>query len=186
MAKRKFLKMGWFGWTLLTTVTVVLVVSALFFMNLFNLGPVALFSDSDNSGTDSEDMSEETVQKVEEVRETVGKENQAIGQFISDTHDFYNETTGYGGMSSLDWENQREKANTILDTLDDQLSAVEDETLKQDLEEIQTLANAVTDREEPNDVRSLHRMFHDLDIGLNDYNTYDKIWHVTETLETTN
>ncbi|SFE04700.1 hypothetical protein SAMN05216238_107191 [Lentibacillus persicus] len=186
MDEWKFLKMGWFGWTFVTTITVAFVISVLFFMNVFNLGILGLFSDNDAGGTDSEEVSGDTKQKVEEVRETVGEEHQAIGQFVSETHEFYNETTGYGGISSLDWQNQREKATAILETLDEQLPTVEDEALKQDLREIQTLANAVTEEEDASNVRSLHRMFHDLDIGLNDYNTYDKIWHVTKTLDTTN
>lgn len=186
MAKRKFLKIGWFGWTLISAGIVVTVGSALFFFNLFDLNPLSLMNDRDDNGTEAEDMSEDTVQKVEEVRETVGNENQDIAQFVSDAHDFYNETTGYGGISSLDWDEQREEAAIILDTLNDKLPEVEDSALQEDLERIQGLANAVTNQEEADHVRSLHRIFHDLDIALNDYDTYDKVWNATETLNITN
>ncbi|QKY68343.1 hypothetical protein [Lentibacillus sp. CBA3610] len=179
MANRKFLKMGRFGWTLISTVTVVLVASALFFFNLFDLNPLALFGGDDSNATEADDMSEETAQQVEEVRETVGEENQDLGQFVSDTHDFYNETTGYGGISSLDWDRQREEANLILNTLEDKLPEVEDNVLQADLERIRELANGVINEKESGHVRTLHRMFHDLDIAMNDYNTYDKIWNAT-------
>lgn len=186
LAKRKLLKIGWFGWTLTGVIAVTLIGSALFFSNMFDVNPMALFSDSDDQATEAEDLSEKDEEKVEEVRETVGQDHQDIGQFVSDTHDFYNETTGYGSISSLDWDKQRDEANVILDTLDEQLPNVENETLKNDLERIRELVNAVLDDRETDHVRSLHRMFHDLDIALNDYNAYDKIWNATETLNTTN
>ncbi|SFB28921.1 hypothetical protein SAMN04488072_11363 [Lentibacillus halodurans] len=185
MAKRKRFRMGWFGWTFTSVITVTLIASAVFFFNLFDLGPMTLFN-SDDQATEADDMSEEDVEHLEEVRGTVGQKNQDIGQFVSDTHDFYNETTGYGGISSLDWDEQRKEANAILEILDEELPDVEDGALQEDLEHIQELANAVMNEEDSSRVRSLHRIFHDLDIALNDYNTYDKIWNATETLNTTN
>lgn len=186
MAKGKFLKIGWFGWTFITVLVVTLAGSVLIFFNTFDLDPMSLAGDSDDQATEKDEISDETAEKVEEVRGTVGKENQAIGQFVSEMHDFYNETTGYGGISSLDWERQKAKANTILDTLDERIADVEDEALNKDLERIQELADAIINGEETENVRSLHRMFHDLDIALNDYNAYDIIWNVTATLDTTN
>lgn len=186
MAKGKFLKMGWFGRTFIAVVAVTLIGSVLFFFNIFNLDAMSFFSDSDDQATASDELSEETIEKVEEVRETVGKKNQDIGQLVSETHEFYNETTGYGGISSLDWNKQTEKANTILSVLDEKMTDVNDEVLTKDLERIQKLADAVMNQEKTEDVRALHRMFHDLDIALNDYNAYDVIWNATKTLETTN
>ncbi|GGK02267.1 hypothetical protein GCM10007063_25710 [Lentibacillus kapialis] len=145
-----------------------------------------MFSDSDDQATASDELSDETVEKVEEVRDTVGKENKSIGRFVSETHDFYNETTGYGGMSSLDWKKQTKKANTIRSTLDEKMRNVNDKALTKDLERIRELAKAVVNTENKENVRMLHRMFHDLDIALNDYNAYDVIWNATNTLETTN
>ncbi|TFJ92737.1 hypothetical protein [Lentibacillus salicampi] len=186
MAKGKFLKLGWFGWTFISVIAVTLIGSALFFFNIFDLNPMSLFSDSDEQATDADELPEETTEKLEEVRGTVGKEYQDIGQFVSETHDFYNETTGYGGISSLDWDRQKDEANAILTTLDEKLPDVDNEALTNDLEQIQKLANAVVKEENTEDVRNLHRMFHDLDIALNDYHAYDKIWNATETLGTTN
>ncbi|MFD1361774.1 hypothetical protein [Lentibacillus salinarum] len=180
------MKMGWFGWTLTSVIAVTVLGSVLFFFNLFDLRPASLLNDSDNQATEAEDLSDDEVANVEEVREEVGQEHQDIGQFVSDAHDFYNETTGYGAISSLDWSEQREEADVILETLDAELPDVTDETLQDDLEHIQELAENVKNEEESEVIRDLHRMFHDLDIALNNYNTYDKIWNATETLTSTN
>src|SRR5699024_12054978 len=86
--------MGWFGRTFIAVVAVTLIGSVLFFFNIFNLDAMSFFSDSDDQATASDELSEETIEKVEEVRETVGEKNQDIGQLVSETHEFYNETTG--------------------------------------------------------------------------------------------
>ncbi|WP_010529721.1 hypothetical protein [Lentibacillus jeotgali] len=186
MTKRKFLKMGWLGWTFTAIIAVTLIGSLLFFFNIFNVNAMSLLGGSDKQATEADELSKETVEQVEETRETVGEANQDIGQFVSETHDFYNETTGYGGISSLDWNEQEKRANTILSTLDEEIANINDEALTKDLKQIQGLANAVKNEEKTENIRTLHRMFHDLDIALNDYNAYDVIWNATNTLEATN
>ncbi len=119
MRKRKGLSMGWFGWTLTSVVAVTLIGSSLFFFNILDLNSFSAAGGNDDKGTEKDDISQETVEKVEEVRDTVGKENEDIGAFISESHDFYNETTGYGGISSLDWERQQEKATKIAETAEE-------------------------------------------------------------------
>ncbi len=133
-----------------------------------------------------EPISKETKEKVHQVNETVGKSHQDVGEFVSNTHDFYNNTTGYGDIESLDWDQQQERAKQILTSLEKLLPSVKNEPLKQDLQRIQNLANAVKDEKDKEKVRYLHRMFHDLDIALNNYKAYDRIWNVTQTLKTAN
>ncbi|UOQ92640.1 hypothetical protein MUO14_19765 [Halobacillus shinanisalinarum] len=119
---------------------------------------------------------------IEQTQATVGKENKDVGEFVSTTHDFYNDTTGFGGIGNLSWNDQRAKAEMVLKKVEELLPNVTSETLKSDLQEIEGLANSVLEREDKGTVRNLHRMFHDLDIALNSYNGYDKVWDVTETL----
>ncbi|UOR13312.1 hypothetical protein [Halobacillus amylolyticus] len=119
---------------------------------------------------------------IEQTQATVGEENKDVGEFVSTTHDFYNDTTGYGGIATLNWNDQRAKAKTVLSKVEGLLPNVTSETLKSDLQEIEGLANSVLESEDRSTVRNLHRMFHDLDIALNSYNGYDKVWNVTETL----
>lgn len=179
-------KMGWFGWTFLSVILVTIIGSFLFFSNMLNLDIKSIFTGDKNAEGNEEPVSEETLEKVEEVQETVGKDHADIGQFIAEIHDFYNETTGYGSIASVDWEEQQDQANNILSTLDEKLPNVKDDALKTDIEQIQELANKAIDEQETDHVRNLHRMFHDLDIALNNYNGYDTIWKVTETLKTAN
>ncbi len=187
MAKRNHSsKMGWFGWTFLSVILVTIVGSFLFFFNMLNLDIKSIFTGEKNAEGNEEPVSEETLEKVEEVQETVGKDHAEVGQFVAKTHDFYNETTGYGSIASLDWEEQKNQATSILGTLEEKLPNVKDDALTTDLERIQELAKKAISEQETEYVRNLHRMFHDLDIALNNYNGYDTIWKVTETLKTAN
>lgn len=188
MAKEKGKsKIGWFGLTLISTIVVVLTASSIFFFNLFPFDIQSVFT-SDKQTTEEEDSAiaaEETIENVEQVQETVGKEHQDIGKFVSSMHDFYNETTGYGGINDLDWDKQIEQAEHIEVTLEDEIPGVKNQALKNDLINAQGLANQTMKNKDIDNVRELHRLFHDLDIALNSYNGSDKIWNVTETLTVT-
>ncbi|SDJ82223.1 hypothetical protein [Sediminibacillus albus] len=190
--RQRGFKMGWFGWTL-SALAITLVGACLFFYLFFDLGASQLFNNGEQAETSNQQQTdqegddtqsqEELEAKAEETRETVGKEYENVGEFVSDTHSFYNDTTGYGRIDNLDWSEQTAKAEEILDTLNAMLPEVEDEALKSDLQEIERLANVLIEEQQKGQAKSLHRMFHDLDIALNDYKGTDKIWGVTKTLQ---
>lgn len=173
-------RIGWFGWSLITIMTVVLVGSTLFFFNIFGLNFSSILQKDEQAVDPS---AKETVEVVENIQETVGKDHQEVGSFIAQNHKFYNQTTGYGAINSLDWDDQRMKAEEIIEKIDDFLTMVEHDALTDDLKHIKKLAKQVLENEEASIIRDLHRMFHDLDIALNSYDGYDKIWNVTETLK---
>ncbi|MBT2216442.1 hypothetical protein KK120_11485 [Virgibacillus dakarensis] len=185
--------MGWFGWTFTTVILVVLAGSLLFFSNLFHLDLTAFFDrdqqktvakeEKDKTDNNKEAKAKETVDKVEEVQDTVGQSHKEIGKFVSDMHDFYNETTGYGAINSLDWDEQTKQAEKVSVGIDEEITSVKSDVLRTDLEHIKQTADTVLSKKTTDSVRNLHRLFHDLDIALNDYNGYDKIWGVTETLK---
>ena len=102
---------------------------------------------------------------------------------IAVTHKFYNKTTGYGAIKSLDWDDQREEAAFLIDQLDEEIPKINDEALLTDVQKLKNLAEQVLNEEEKETVIHIHRLVHDLDIALNDYSGYDKIWNVTETLQ---
>ncbi|SDL90948.1 hypothetical protein [Sediminibacillus halophilus] len=186
--KRK--RMGWFGWSM-TALGVTLVVAIAFFSFVFDLGGIGLFNDQQTETSEQQtdessgsgQSQEELEEKAEETRESVGKEYEDVGDFVAETHDFYNDTTGYGRIDNLDWSEQETEAEEIITVLDDMLPKVEDDALKSDLEKIQQLATSAVEDDDKKTIRSLHRMFHDLDIALNDYQGTDKIWGVTNTLK---
>ncbi|MFD1040562.1 hypothetical protein ACFQ3N_19480 [Virgibacillus byunsanensis] len=187
MAKRKF-GMGWFGWTMISVILITTLGSFLFFVNVLDLDINNLFTDDQQASeeTTEEPASQETVEEVEKVQDTVGKDHEDIGGFVSEMHDFYNDTTGYGGISSLDWNEQVEQAKTIDQKLQEEIPNITSDALLTDLQNIQNLASKTVEEQKSENVRNLHRLFHDLDIALNSYNGYDKIWGVTETLEQVN
>lgn len=180
MAKRyhKF-GMSWFGWSVITVIVLILAASSLFFFNLFGFN-ISLLNGQDGSITG------EQRQKIKKINKTIGTSHKQIGSFVSKTHDFYNDTTGYGDIASLDWGKQHKRAKKILSSLDKLFPKVKKKSLKTDLKRIRELAGTVKSEEDKKKVRFLHRMFHDLDIALNNYKAYDRIWNVTETLKTSN
>lgn len=184
LLKEKKIKLGWFGWTMIGVVLITVIASSLFFFNVFQLDMKSLFRDDDLVGSvDQEDISEEAMGEINRVRATIGSENAELGRFIRAMHEFYNKTTGYGGINNLDWDEQREQAETVIDTIEEIDTEITDESLLADLNQIVDLANRISDEQDSELIRSLHRYFHDLDIALNNYTTFDRIWNVTETLK---
>ncbi|MDO6806005.1 hypothetical protein Q4595_26345, partial [Wenyingzhuangia sp. 1_MG-2023] len=84
---------------------------------------------------------------------------------------------------NLDWDEQRGQAETVIDKIEQLKTEVTDESLLADLNHIVDIANRISDEQDSDIVRDLHRYFHDLDIALNNYTTFDRIWNVTETLK---
>ncbi|WP_312092572.1 hypothetical protein [Niallia sp.] len=97
--------------------------------------------------------------------------------FISNWHDFYNETLGWGRLETTSYEKQKEAALSILDELKD--IKVSDEEIAQDIEDITVNAQVVAEKDDRDAMRNLHRYFHDLDIYFNGYN-YDQTFGITE------
>ncbi|MBP2076832.1 hypothetical protein [Oceanobacillus polygoni] len=182
--KEKKIKLGWFGWTMIGVVLITVIASSLFFFNVFQLDMKSLFRDDELVGSvDQNDISEEAMGEINRVRATIGGENAELGRFIRAMHEFYNKTTGYGGINNLDWDEQREQAETVIDRIEGIDTEITDESLLADLKQIVDLANRISDEQDSELIRSLHRYFHDLDIALNNYTTFDRIWNVTETLK---
>ncbi|MFS0752371.1 hypothetical protein [Oceanobacillus sp. 1P07AA] len=179
--KKKSNKRFW--WVLISVIIIVGVGSSLFFFNFFGIGIDAL-NNSDTAGSvEQKDLSKKEEEKINQVRSTVGESHQDLGDFVASTHEFYNDTTGYGGINNLDWEEQKNKSEQVIMEIEKLTLDVSDESLKQDLQSILNVSQQAIEEEEAEDVRSLHRYFHDLDIALNDYQSYDRIWNVTETLK---
>lgn len=161
-------------------ISIAIIISLLLFFNVFGLSFSSLFS---KSGHTIDPNDEELLESIEEVQATVGDDQETVSDFIAQMHQFYNETTGYGAINSLDWEEQRKHAKEVVEAVDEHLSDIDDEALVKDLKYIKKLAEEALEYEKKSSIRDLHRMFHDLDVALNNYDEYDKIWNVTETLK---
>lgn len=136
----------------------------------------------EKESNDGAEVKEEVVTEASSDENGGQTEMSDIGVFIAKQHEFYNRTTGYGKLDSLQLEEQKEQASAIIKYIDN----AEDygKVLKQDIESIHSIANQVVNGEEQvSHVQSLHRMFHDLDIAINGYTNYKKVWGVTKTYE---
>ncbi|WP_042224336.1 hypothetical protein [Oceanobacillus manasiensis] len=180
-------KLGWFGWSLISISSIAIIVTLILFFNVFNVRDVLNIENLENAQkakeTEGQEVDAETAKEIEEIQETVGAQHSELGEFIAETHDFYNDKTGYGNINSLNWKEQAEMAEIITETIEDQIDTVQSDALKTDLNTIHEIAADSIENGNTDQVRLLHRYFHDLDIALNHYNGSDKIWKVTETLK---
>lgn len=97
--------------------------------------------------------------------------------FISEVHTFYDETLTWGRIDTANYDEQKEQAATIIETIN-HIQKVKNEKLKADINKIKTLAETVTKSDNREAMRNLHRYFHDLDIILHGYN-YDDTFQIT-------
>lgn len=108
---------------------------------------------------------------------------QSIKDVISEFHAYYNKTLGYGEINTLEWDQQRNKAKAFIQLVEEFEGAYEG-TLITDLGKAVTYATNVSEGSESTaELTAIHRILHDLDIALNDYKDYKKVWGVTETLK---
>jgi len=169
-----------FNWMVVSIAAIVVVVLAA----LFGFENVSVFNQEEQAEADNSEATSETEEDQQEETEdrNAGEGYSEIQQFVSQMHDFYNETTGYGQIEQLDWEEQTNQAEQITQIIEENSDELTSDVLKEDLNQIASLAELVMKEPEASQVRELHRYFHDLDIAINDYQEYDQIWNVTETL----
>lgn len=171
-----------YNWSIYITVLAGILGSSIIFLNFFNITFESVLMRTPLMEAD-EDVTDADKEKVQEVYETVGLNHKDIGKFISETHEFYNETTGYGAINEINRSEQVKEAEIIMTEINQLLEGTENSSLKKDLHELQDSAEKILGKQDVELVKKLHRIVHDLDIALNDYEGYDKIWDVTETLK---
>lgn len=97
--------------------------------------------------------------------------------FISQLHDFYNNTLGWGRYSTADYSRQVDKARLVIEAIEN--AEVKDKDMQKDFESILDLAKTVVSKDDRNAMLKLHRYFHDLDIYFNGY-SYDQTFRITK------
>lgn len=119
-------------------------------------------------------------QTVAVFKEESGQENyETVGRFISEFHTKYNDTLGWGGIDSVEWDKQREIASEILTVL----SAIETSNadLQADFDKISSYSRTISDGTRDKKIlRNLHRYFHDLDVEFNDYSKTNDYFNMTK------
>ncbi|TXC92159.1 hypothetical protein FS935_07195 [Metabacillus litoralis] len=87
--------------------------------------------------------------------------------FITDLHEFYNDTLCWGRVNTADYKKQQEKALHIVSIFKE--IEVKDEKLYEDFISIENTAKKIIDSDDREAMIKLHRLFHDLDIYFNGY-----------------
>ena len=124
-------------------------------------------------GGQPEEQFEVVNEPLEEDIATIADENnkeQSAHAFISDFHDFYNDTVCYGRVNSLDMVEQTEALDKILATI--KVLKTNNADLRADFSTIAELAREIKENKSNSDSMNfilLHRYFHDLDIYFNGY-----------------
>lgn len=124
-----------------------------------------------------EDIDQEVVNEPVEESILTLADGTSGHSFIAKYHQFYNQTLGWGRIETADYAEQRRAAQEILEKLEG--AEINHDDLAADIESIKHYAKIVTERDDRDAMRMLHRYFHDLDIYLNGYD-YSQTWDVTK------
>lgn len=176
--------MKFWTWTIiiLLSVTAIGVSSYFIFQSLFD-SKSPLQSENDRPVVKQASSETEESFDKEQVNTPVNEEVVVLADgtsghtFISKWHDFYNKTLGWGRLETTNYEKQKEAASSILEALKN--IKVNDEQIKQDINDIGANAQIVAEKDDRVAMRNLHRYFHDLDIYFNGYN-YEQTFGITE------
>ena len=125
---------------------------------------------------ESEDMSTEPVNTPTDESVVTMADGSSGHDFISEWHDFYNETLGWGKLETTDYSEQKEAAESILAQAEN--IEINNKDITADLALIKEAAELVAANDNRDAMRSLHRYFHDLDIYFNGYD-YTQTFGVT-------
>ena len=109
--------------------------------------------------------------------------SEQAGTLIAEYHAKYNKLTGYGSIDQLD-ENSAIRLSGLLEKDMEKVmnQEISNKDLAADLEEIYKLAVSTKTQAHKEQVRLIHRYFHDLDIAVNQYKETNEIFGVTKTL----
>src|SRR5690606_20714940 len=115
-----------------------------------------------------------------------------ISQFIDTNHEFFNETLGWGKDKNVNWDQQKERADQIIEEVTVLLPKIEKQIqtmmeeklltdvaidddprdLKHDFNMIQALLEIATKNQDVQGIIYAHRVFHDLDVEWNGYTSH--------------
>lgn len=115
-----------------------------------------------------------------------------ISQFIDTNHEFFNETLGWGRYKNVNWDQQKERADQIIEEVTVLLPKIEKQIqtmmeeklltdvaidddprdLKLDFNMIQALLEIATKNQDVQGLIYAHRVFHDLDVEWNGYTSH--------------
>jgi len=129
-----------------------------------------------SESVESEDMSSEPVNEPTDESVVTMADGSSGHDFISEWHDFYNETLGWGKLETTDYTEQKEAAESILAQAEN--IKIDNKDISADLALIKEAAELVAANDNRDAMRSLHRYFHDLDIYFNGYD-YTQTFGVT-------
>ena len=106
-----------------------------------------------------------------------------LAAMIADTHEQYNNLTGYGNIDGLDQDKAITLSKRVFKESGEALKkGIVDKKLEGDMKTIHQLAKETSTNPDKEQVRLLHRYFHDLDIAVNRYKETDTVFGVTETI----
>ncbi len=124
--------------------------------------------------------SEETVEQIKE-NPPINISNQET-ILIAEYHAKYNGLTGYGNIEDLDMNDAKRLSAKLEEEMKEIISqGIANQKLADDFKKIHALAEATKNKVDKDQVRLIHRYFHDLDIAVNQYKSKD-VFGVTKTL----
>lgn len=102
---------------------------------------------------------------------------------IAEYHAKYNELTGYGSIEELDMSEAKSLSAILEKDMNEVISqGIKNQQVSEDFKQIHAIAKATKNKPDKEQVRLIHRYFHDLDIAVNQYDEADNVFGVTKTL----
>jgi hypothetical protein len=102
---------------------------------------------------------------------------------IAEYHAKYNDLTGYGSIEELDMSEAKSLSAILEKDTNEIISrGIENKQVSEDFKQIHAIAKATKNKADKEQIRLIHRYFHDLDIAINQYSDTKDVFGVTKTL----
>ncbi|WP_157049907.1 hypothetical protein [Thalassobacillus sp. C254] len=145
-------------------------------------GETTLSEAQDAGAISEQEMSDLIEEETDDSEERTSEEIESeIKEEIARQHTYWNDLTGYGGLDSLSMDEAASSLEEQQEKIQDRLLPIATDSLKEDFKTADSHISAAIEDNNPEELRMVHRIFHDLDIVINDYSGDTNYFGVTET-----
>ncbi|MDR7073120.1 hypothetical protein [Fictibacillus barbaricus] len=111
---------------------------------------------------------------------TIEVPESTINERINEMHDYWNQELGYGEWGHYNFKANREELKSKASEIETDILPYVSGPLQTDIEKAITYTRNGFEKKDIDSLKMAHRIFHDLDITLNDYKAGD-FWNATKT-----
>lgn len=142
---------------------------------------VEVMSTNDNEREVEEKKSKNESSKMQEDTgiihdDTIAERSERLSQFIATNHETLNSLNVEGQYENINWAIVTSMKREVTDDIEGilQNKKIYSQSMEIDFERIVKLLEIATDKNDPEAVLYIHRIFHDLDVEFNNYTPHNK------------